>query len=58
MAKESETIAITVRLDKAMHKRARLVIAELGTTFKAFFEGAIQKAEAEIAEAKAKEADK
>lgn len=53
MPKESDTVAITIRLDKAMHKRGRLVIAELSTTFKGFFEAAIERAEREIAEAKA-----
>ena len=58
MSKESEHVSITIRLDKDMHKRARLVAAELATTFKAMFEDMIVRAEAEIAEAKAKESEK
>lgn len=53
MSKDSETVAITIRLDKAMHRRGRIVIAELSTTFKGFFESCVARAEREIAADKA-----
>ena len=55
MSKDTESVAITIRLDKAMHKRGKLALAELGTSFKALLEAAIERAEREIAQAKGKE---
>ena len=57
MSKDTESVAITIRLDKATHKRGKLACAELGVSFKALLEAAIERAEKEIAEDKAKEAD-
>ncbi|QLA18201.1 hypothetical protein [Desulfolutivibrio sulfoxidireducens] len=44
----TETIAITIRLDREFHKRAKVAVIQGDTTFKALFEEAVSRLERKL----------
>lgn len=52
--KPKDFASVTIRLDREMHKRAKIVAAEMEKSFKELFEDNIARLEVEIAKAKAK----